>query len=273
MEDQVDDGKQVDCALPEKTKKKSLDKWKLVMSSLFARSMPYLITGYEKEKWIFSNVLPAQMHGNITNSDSAIHLVKFSNLELQQDIIDMFPLFGTTSVAVNVGTISKLLNKCGFEDCLLEVENFNIWINTSSTDETLKHVLVGRILSQYDLNYYIDWIKRYITRETLTHYDVVLCPVDLEKLDKSKSEVNLFEIHTSTPNTTERRWFRLPLLDGSNFPSIYEYVKKSKLPFTMNAELVWRGHSVEVVVAFDDSNVSVRSCFPKRIWYPILETK
>lgn len=259
---------------PAKAKKSIRDNWKLIMSSLFARTMPYLVTGFSEDSWIFSNVLPEQIQKNTIDSESAIHLVKFKNHELQQMLIEAFPMLGNTSVVVNVGTITKIINKCGIENCSLFVKDYNVHVKSTTEDPTLVNVLVGRVLSRYNLDYYIAWINRYVTRENLSQYDVILCPVNLDKLDMAKSEISLFEIHASVPGSSKRQWFRLPLRDGMNFPSVFEYVKKSQLIPTINAEIIWKGtNSVEVVVAFDDSNISVRSCYPRRIWYPMPEKK
>lgn len=257
------------------TPKEQLAMWKLYMSSLFARRMPYLVTGFLSGEWLYTDILPDHIQKNAVMSDSVLQYVTFKKQEIRDIICDAFPLLKEASVIVNIKTISGFINKFGIDKVSLVLENERaVRLKVAGKDDHVQlHDLecVGMLLSQYELNYYIKYYDRFITRKSMYEYAVVLSPVSLDELSAPKGSVNCIKIKTKSPNANEWRWFNLPMIDGKDYPSIYEYFKKAdvKSP-TFNAELLWRQQCVEVVMAYSDENVSVRSVSPRRLWYPIL---
>jgi hypothetical protein len=256
--------------------KDRLAMWKLYMSTLFARRMNYLVTGFDNGEWLFTDILPEHVQRNVVTSDDVLQFVRFNKPEIQGMIIESFPLLGKASVVVNIKTISGFINKFGIDKVKLVLENGRvIRLKIDGTDDHAQLsdlTCVGMLLSQYELNYYIGYYNRFISRKSLEKYLVVLSPINLNDLTSPKGDVNCIKVHSRVPDTNEVRWFRLPMIDGKNYPSVIEYCKKANVtPSTFNAELLWRQRSVEAVIAYDDENVSVRSVCPRRIWYPILE--
>lgn len=250
--------------------------WKLYMSALFARRMNYLVTGFDTGEWLFTDILPEHIQRNVVSSDDVLQFVRFKKPEIIEALTEAFPLFKEASVAVNIKTISGYINKFGIDKVKLVLENgrvVRLKVDGKDDHTQLNDLeIVGMLLSQYELNYYIGYYSRFISRKSLEKYIVVLSPIDLNDLTEPKGAVNCIKVRSCVPNTTEWRWFRLPMIDGKNYPSILEYCKKADtLPSTFNAELLWRQRSVEAVLAYDDDNVSVRSVCPRRLWYPILE--
>ena len=258
------------------TPKEQLAMWKMYMSSLFARRMTYLVTGFLNGEWLYTDILPEHIQKNAVTSDSVLQFVRFVKPEIREIICDAFPLFKEASVAVNIKTISGYINKFGIDKISLVLENNRlVRVKVTGKDDHVQlHDLecVGILLSQYELNYYIKYHERFITRKSMQKYTVILSPVDLNDLTAPKGSVNCVKIRTQSPETGERRWFNLPMIDGKDYPSIFEYFKKAEVQSPIfNAELLWRQHCVEVVMAYTDENVSVRSVSPRRLWYPILE--
>jgi len=258
------------------TPKEQTETWKLYMSALFARRMPYLVTGFDTGEWLFTDILPEHIQRNVVGSDDVLQFVKFKSPKIVADITDAFPLLKEAAVAVNIKTISGYINKFGIDKVKLVLENKRaVRLKVDGKDDQAQLAdleCAGMLLSQYELNYYINYYTRFVSRKSLERYVVVLSPIDLNDLTEPKGAVNCIRVRSCVPGTTEWRWFRLPLIDGKNYPSILEYGKKAKiLPSTFNAELLWRQRSVEAVIAYDDDNVSVRSVCPRRLWYPILE--
>ena len=258
------------------TPKEQLATWKLYMSALFARRMTYLVTGFDTGEWLFTDILPDHIQRNLVASDDVLQFVRFNKPEIKETITDAFPLFKEASVAVNIKTISGAINSHGIDKVKLVLENGRVV--RLKTDDDADHIqlsdmpCVGMLLSQYELNYYIGYHRRFIDREALDKYAVVLSPINLNELTEPKGAVNCIKVRSRVPGTTEWRWFNLPMIDGKNYPSILEYGKKANIaPSIFNAELIWRQRSVEAVIAYDDENVSVRSVCPRRLWYPILE--
>lgn len=250
--------------------------WKLYMSALFSRRMNYLVTGFDTGDWLFTDILPEHIQRNLVSSDDVLQFVRFKKPEIVEALTEAFPLFKEASVAVNIKTISGYVNKFGIDKVKLVLENgrvIRLKVDGKDDHAQLSDLeIVGMLLSQYELNYYINYYTRFISRKSLERYVVVLSPIDLNDLTEPKGAVNCIKVRSCVPNTTEWRWFRLPMIDGKNYPSILEYCKKANvLPSTFNAELLWRQRSVEAVLAYDDDNVSVRSVCPRRLWYPILE--
>ena len=257
------------------TPKEQLAMWKMYMSSLFARRMPYLITGFSTGEWLYTDILPEHIQKNAVTSDSVLQFVRFVKPEIRDIICDAFPMFKEASVAVNIKTISGYINKFGIDKVKLVLENKRaVRVKIDGKDDHVQlHDLecVGMLLSQYELNYYIGYYNRFITRKSMQQYVVVLSPVELDELVAPKGAVNCIKVRTQMPRTGERRWFNLPMIDGKDYPSMYEYYKKADVKSPIfNAELLWRQQCVEVVMAYTDENVSIRGVSPRRLWYPIL---
>lgn len=258
------------------TPKEQTAAWKLYMSALFARRMSYLVTGFDTGEWLFTDILPEHIQRNVVGSDDVLQFVKFKKPEIQETLTEAFPLLKEAAVAVNIKTISGYVNKFGIDKVKLVLENkrvVRLKVEGKDDHAQLSDLEVaGILLSQYELNYYINYYARFISRKSMERYVVVLSPIDLNDLTEPKGAVNRIRVRSCVPGTTEWRWFRLPMIDGKNYPSILEYGKKANiLPSIFNAELLWRQRSVEAVLAYDDDNVSVRSVCPCRLWYPILE--
>ena len=258
------------------TPKEQTAVWKLYMSALFARRMNYLVTGFESGEWLFTDIVPEQIQRNVVGSDDVLQFVRFKKPEIQETLTDAFPLFKEASVIVNIKTISGAINKFGIDKVKLVLENgraIRLKIDGKDDHAQLADLeCTGMLLSQYELNYYIRYYERFISRKSLEKYIVVLSTIDHNDLTEPKGAVNCIRVRSHVPDTTEWRWFRLPMIDGKNYPSILEYGKKANVtPSSFNAELLWRQRSVEAVIAYDDENVSVRSVCPRRLWYPILE--
>lgn len=258
------------------TSKEQMAMWKMYMSSLFARRMPYLVTGFVSGEWLYTDILPEHIQRNAVTSNSVLQFVRFNKQEIQEVICEAFPLFKEASVAVNIKTISGFINKFGIDKISLVLENNRlVKVKVAGKDDHVQlHDLecVGILLSQYELNYYIRYYERFITRKSVQRYTVILSPVDLNDLTAPKGSVNCVKIRTQSPETCERRWFNLPMIDGKDYPSIFEYFKKADVKSSIfNAELLWRQQCVEVVMAYSDENISVKSVSPRRLWYPIFE--
>lgn len=249
--------------------------WKLIMSSLFARAMPYVITGFGEDKWLFTNVLPEQMRDNTLDPDSCLQYVQFRCRDNQNKIIEAFPLLGKAAVILNIKKVSGFINKLGIDHCSLVLENQRVYMKfAEQKDQQLDDTtLCGRLLSQHEMNYYLGYHDRYISRKSLDRYTSVISKIDDTELTAPKSSVNTVRVKSCIPGTGGTwGWFRLPLLDGYNFPSLFEYTRKSGITeYTLNADLLWRNRSIEAVICYDDCNVSVRSINPRRLWYPRFE--
>ena len=258
------------------TVKEQTAAWKLYMSALFSRRMTYLVTGLDTGEWIYTDIVPEQIQRNTVGSDDVLQFVRFKKPGIQEMLTDAFPLLKEASVIVNTKTMSSAINKFGIDKVKLVLENgraIRLKVDGKDDHAQLSDLeCVGMLLSQYELNYYIGYYNRFISRKSLEKYIVVLSPIDLKDLTEPKGAVNCIRVRSHVPGTSEWRWFKLPMIDGKNYPSILEYGKKAEIaPSTFNAELLWRQRSVEAVIAYDDENISVRSVCPRRLWYPILE--
>ena len=256
--------------------KESKRAWKLIMSSLFARAMPYLVTGFGEDKWLFTNILPEQMRDNTLDADSCLQYVKFNIRDDQKLIIDAFPLLGSAAIILNLRSVSGDINKFGIEKCSLVLENQMVYCKIAGRDDNAQLASLktcGRLLSQYEMNYYLGYYDRYVTRKTLNQFTAVISKIDDKDLSAPKASINTVRVRSSVPGDNGvYSWFRLPLVDGVNFPSLYEYIKKSGITgYILNAELIWRNKSVEALVCYDDKFLSVRSINPRRLWYPVKE--
>lgn len=251
--------------------------WKLYMSSLFARSMPYIVTGFDDGMILFTTIVPEKLQRAIVETDDAMQFVKFKKEDILTDIYEAFPLLKEASVIVNVLTISGYINKFGIEKLKLVLENQRrVRIVVQGKDDRAQLSdceCVGMLLSQYELNHYSGYYDRYVTRKTMHKYTVVISKIDDTDLTAQKAGINFIRVRSHVPGEEcqEWRWFRLPLKDGKNYPSFYEYGKKTGLEHIFNAEILWRQRSVEAVICYDDDNIQVRSFCPRRLWYPIME--
>jgi hypothetical protein len=224
---------------------------------------------------LYTDILPEHIQKNAVTSDSVLQYVTFKKEGIRETICDAFPLLREASVAVNIRTISGYVNKFGIDKVSLVLENGRIVrVKVTGKDDYVQLCdleCVGKLLSQYELNYYIKFHDRYVARKSLNEYAVILSPVDLNDLTAPKGSVNCIRIRTTPPNSSECRWFNLPMIDGKDYPSIAEYYKKANIESPVfNVELLWRQQCVEAVVAYSDENISVRGVSPRRLWYPIL---
>ena len=173
---------------------------------------------------------------------------------------------------LNLRKVSGFINKLGIEHCSLVLENQRVYMQFSEQkDQQLDDTtLCGRLLSQHEMNYYLGYYDRFISRKTLEKFTSVISKIDDRELTAPKASINTVRVRSCIPGTDSTwSWFRIPLLDGYNFPSLYEYTRKSGITdFILNAELIWRNKSVEAVICYDDKFISVRSVNPRRLWYP-----
>lgn len=256
--------------------KETKQAWKLIMSSLFARAMPYVVTGFGEDKWLFTNVLPEQMRDRTLDSDSCLQFVHFKDCNDQKLIVKAFPILGKAAIILNIRKTSGEINKFGIEKCSLVLENQRVYLKVAGRDDHAQlndSMICGKLLSQYEMNYYLGYYDRFITRKTLDKFTAVLSKIEESELDAPKSAVNTVKIRSLIPGGDGKYgWFRLPLMDGYNFPSLFEYTRKSGITdYILNADIIWRNRSAEVVVCYDDPFISVRSVNPRRLWYPIAE--
>lgn len=252
--------------------KERLKTWKLLMSSLFSRSMPYLITGLSNNDWIYTNTSPKELQKQILDASHVIQFVHLKKTDLYSSIVESFPLIGKASMILSLRDMNSVINKNGIENYALTLEGLNVIMKPLKQEDPAQlaePLLVGRLLSQYELSFYLHYKE-----QTDSKYYKVISQIHPEELLEPKASINYVKLRLARENSTDWEWFRLPLLDGLNYPSLREYAKKSGCDqYILNAEVKRKNSSVEVVVAFDDDNLSVRTYFPKRIWFPVRETK
>lgn len=259
------------------SKSDTLKDVKKYFSSLTARSMKYVLTGLGDGKFIFTTLDPSTLQRRVFTGIDMIHLVTFKDTKALESIYSVFPLFKSTAIIADLRVLLSVINKYGLDNCSMVLENGKVVVKATDSKDATQLVAstdVGAPINEYEAGVYKNYCDRYIDLKGLTATRIV-APISVADLPSTKSGVGFMKLKLldpesfrNDPSVKEWKTFYLPMYDGKDYPSYYEYWKNNADNVVLNAIVTWRGTSVEAVIDYADEILHVSSFSPKRLWYP-----
>ncbi len=234
--------------------------------------MPYLVLGNfsRVNTWYMTNISLDEVMIYTPNMDYAIHEIVFIDTEPLTMITSLFPLLNKMCGVVDTSKICGAINKYkGATPLEMKVASNGIDVELVGDDFV---VTVGSLSSPENVSIYTTIFDDYIGRGKPSTTDRELkFPVDMNSFDHN--EIKTVPVCSDSYDVIQSIWkVDVPMKDGMNMVSIYEYGKKAKQEHASMDVCICKntGRSMRTLCRYVDSWIKVMSIQPAALWFPIL---
>lgn len=243
--------------------KEFLNKIKLLFSTLFNRTMPYVVIGNpdKEDHFLFTSVDPDEIEILNPNPDVVIHDVIINDKNFQNDLYEKFPVLKNYILILFVRDFLSFINKNKNLDIEMFVHEGHVYIRKNEKTEE-ENIQCGIVVSEYITDRYVDLIKAIKDKSDK--------PVEPYEYNLS---VNLFngkrttvKTYTDINQTYAGKCFLSP---GFNTIALDKYLGAYKQHPEYSYKLIsWSSNKdIRCETLFTDNFVSVVSVQPFSRWY------
>lgn len=249
------------------------DAIKAIFSSLFARKMPYLILGnFERvNTWYMTNISLDEVTIYSPSTEHVIHEIVFVDTEPLTMITSRFPLLNKMVGCIDVSKVCGAMNKYkGATPLDLKVAQNGIDVEIVGDDFV---GIVGRLSAPEIVSTYVSLLDNHICRGKPSDSPRELkFPVDLASIDKN--EIAKVRVNSDHADSLQAIWrVNVPLKDGFNMISCYEYWRKSKQDNAKMDVCVCAsqsgGRTIRTLCRYVDEWMKIISVQPGAVWFPM----
>lgn len=247
------------------------DAVKMFFSSLFARKMPYLILGNVERinTWYMTNISLDEITIYSPNVDQAIHEIVFVDTEPLTMITSRFPVLTKMCGCINVADVCGAINRYkGRTPLRMEVDDATKTVVMTGDDF---RSTVGVLSSPEIVSTYTYIFDRHVDRGKPSESPRELkFPVDLTSIDKNA--ITKVRVNSDFCDSLKAIWsVNIPLKDGFNMVSIYEYWRKAKQENARMDVCVCQntGKTICTLCRYVDDWIKVISIQPAALWFPM----
>lgn len=260
---------------------------KLILSSLFARELPYLILDGDKPNlMIFSNIVPDRVRFYQQDMDDFISVVKLSD-GMAEILYEVYPILRNTTCVLDLRKFNSATNKKMTQDkgvpAQVNVNQDNDQITVDVVDDSDAEKLLGGnvdqpsitvvgnlvipdVFAQYEA--IVDRFRTY-TDEPPSEYPLTV-PGACGSDKISTIKLDLGQDEAGCPVA-----LKLPIKDGRTLVSFREYLSKRNKPWVYTASVQYdkRRKACKVAYLYSDEYVNVMSVAPGTLWFPFTYKK
>lgn len=249
---------------------KNEDKLRLLMSSLFARKMPFAVftdTSKDYNDMFFTNVSEEDILIYTPNTENYIHRVIVKDEGFMQWFFETFPALTVESCILYIRPFLAALNKTKseYKDLKLEIVGSKLFLTTEESGKVDCGTILGpEVLSIYGALFYRDdqhkaWIEH--------HKE--------DPVDKKQKKLGVIEIDANVDKeehpydvNKNNLVYRILIEPGKNIPHLEEYIRRAKDPcvvrlqYKLDKQALWAKY-----ICISDF-VEVQSVCPDMYWFP-----
>lgn len=259
---------------------KKLNEVKLLLSSLFARKLHWVVfNGDDPNTLIFTSVTADRIVFYRPEIDDQMSLVKVSD-EGIKFLYELFPIFRSTCGMIQLPTFLSTVNKLVAEtkgvapNIRVDLERDAYLLDAPKTskvefelDESSRptEVWIGHLLTE---DTYLRY-KQVFSNHTAFGVSVIEKIITLNASART-DKVTPVDIHLNNELYNTEVCFRLPIQDGTNIVSFTEYLSKRKAEWKYRVMIYYdEKHSVaRTACLYKDEWVDVMSITPAALWFP-----
>lgn len=244
------------------------DLLKLHLSAIFQRQPKYLIA-LGGNTLYYTKISPMELRARNYDSENAIHKVTFKNEKLFDSLKTVLPYIDKRGVFVNLKDLMLVLNKCKkttYKRSELTTHDLSCYdddvdtfynaitipnINKTSfdisiiSDDLVLRKTVGTVETEHTVNMYEQLFNDFKPDHSLVK---IIKDDDINKLDI----IPVLTIHG----------INIPIVDGVTNVSVKEYVKKIKVPCTLQCFLWEQDLHFRTKMVFINEYIEVESIQP-----------
>ena len=242
------------------TDKEFLNKFKLLFSSLFARSMTKVIVGcqeFKRNEFLFTNIKLDEIQMYEPDPDYFIHKVEIFDTNFMDDLFERFPFFKEAICILYTDKILSTINKHvgSLEEIKTVFINNHYDVIVKTSEHTPLAVTCADLISPYDATQYVTLFQQSLVDPVLSKEKDISSDIDPNKDYSVVAFDILQDRHAKFVYATK------------SYVSLKEYPAKSKITeYSYVARASADKKTIRVNTVFQNEWLRVTSVQPSMIW-------